>query len=57
MGVSMDETRDMPESLDAEYREMARDEVRESEALEWAEATVADAWPADLRPGEGLCET
>jgi hypothetical protein len=53
----MDETRDMPESLDAEYREIARDEVRESEALEWAEATIADAWPDDLRPGEELCET
>lgn len=28
--------------LDAAYREMALDEARESEALEWAEATVGD---------------
>ena len=28
--------------LDAAYRQMARDEARESEALEWAEATVGD---------------
>ena len=28
--------------LDAAYAEMARDEVRENEALEWADATVGD---------------
>lgn len=28
--------------LDAAYREMARDEAREAEALEWAEALVGD---------------
>jgi hypothetical protein len=28
--------------LDAAYAEMARDEAREAEALEWAEATVGD---------------
>ncbi len=28
--------------LVAAYREMAEDEVREQEALEWAEATVTD---------------
>jgi hypothetical protein len=28
--------------LDVADREMARDEARESEALEWAEATVGD---------------
>jgi hypothetical protein len=28
--------------LDAAYRQMARDESREAEALEWAEATVGD---------------
>ncbi|HSN73838.1 MAG TPA: addiction module antitoxin [Anaerolineae bacterium] len=28
--------------LDAAYREMAMDEAREAEALEWAEATVGD---------------
>ena len=30
------------EELDRAYAEMARDERRESEALEWAEATVGD---------------
>jgi len=30
------------EDLDAAYRDMALDEVREGEALEWAEATVED---------------
>ena len=29
--------------LDAAYREMAQDEAREAEALEWAEGTVGDA--------------
>ena len=28
--------------LEAAYREMAAEEARESEALEWAEATVGD---------------
>ncbi len=28
--------------LEADYREMAADEEREREALEWAEATIAD---------------
>ena len=36
-----------PKVLDADieegYREMARDEAREAEALEWAEATLGDA--------------
>ena len=30
------------QDLDAAYREMARDEASEAEALEWAEATIAD---------------
>ena len=29
-------------SLEAAYREMALDEARETEALEWAEATMGD---------------
>jgi hypothetical protein len=29
-------------SLDAAYREMAQDEAREQEALEWADATCGD---------------
>lgn len=28
--------------LDVAYRQMAREEVREAEAVEWAEATVGD---------------
>jgi hypothetical protein len=28
--------------LDAAYREMARNEEREAEALEWADATIGD---------------
>lgn len=31
------------EDLAAAYRDMAHDEARESEALEWAEATVGNA--------------
>ena len=30
------------EDLERAYRQMARDEAREAEALEWAEATVGD---------------
>ena len=30
------------EDLDAAYRQMAQDEAREAEALQWAEATVGD---------------
>jgi len=30
------------QDLEAAYKQMARDERRESEALEWAEATVGD---------------
>jgi hypothetical protein len=30
------------EDLEAGYRQMAQDEAREAEALEWANATVAD---------------
>lgn len=29
--------------LEAAYREMAADEAREAEALEWSEATIGDA--------------
>jgi predicted CopG family antitoxin len=29
-------------NLEAAYREMAQDEQREAEALEWAEATIGD---------------
>ncbi len=28
--------------LEAAYREMAQDETREAEAVEWAEATIGD---------------
>ena len=33
----------LKKDLEAGYREMARDEAREAEADEWAEATVTDA--------------
>ena len=32
----------MDQDLEAAYRAMAQDEARESEALEWAEATIGD---------------
>lgn len=32
----------MPEDLDEAYRELARDERREAEALEWSEATISE---------------
>ena len=32
----------LPKDLEAAYRQMARDEAREAEALEWAEGTVGD---------------
>jgi hypothetical protein len=38
----MDKLQDMSEELEAAYREMAQDEVQESEALEWTEATLGD---------------
>lgn len=33
----------LPEAMEAAYREMATDTVREREALEWSEATSRDA--------------
>ncbi len=30
----------IPQDLEKAYKEMAQDEKRESEALEWAEATI-----------------
>jgi len=33
----------LPTDLVNSYREMAADELRETEALEWAEATIGDA--------------
>ena len=32
----------LQKDLESGYREMAADEAREAEAIEWAEATVAD---------------
>ena len=37
--------------LDAAYAQMARDEAREAEALEWAEATVGDVADEGRFPG------
>ena len=33
--------------LDAAYSEMAQDEAREREALEWAEALTPDSWKGE----------
>ncbi len=30
------------QGLEAQYKEMAKDEAREAEALEWSEATIGD---------------
>ncbi|PKB83729.1 MAG: addiction module antitoxin [SAR202 cluster bacterium Io17-Chloro-G9] len=38
----------MEQDLEANYREMAKDEEREKEALEWAEAMIGDI---DGQPG------
>jgi len=32
----------LQKDLESRYREMAADEVREAEAIEWAEATITD---------------
>ena len=32
----------LPHELEAAYMEMAQDELREGEALEWADATIGD---------------
>ena len=42
MAEEMDNSHMDHKGLEAAYREMARDEERETEALEWAEATVGD---------------
>ncbi len=39
---SLAETQVTKRKLDMAYRELAREEKREAEALEWAEATVGD---------------
>ena len=31
-----------PQDLEAAYRQMAQDETREAEALDWSEATIGD---------------
>jgi predicted CopG family antitoxin len=33
----------VPQDMEASYRDMAADEVRENEALEWAEGLIADS--------------
>ncbi len=32
----------IPQDLEAAYKQMAQDEIREAEALEWSEATIGD---------------
>ncbi len=36
----------IPSDLSASYREMAEDEIREAEALEWSELTLEDVTDA-----------
>jgi len=36
--------------LDAAYQQMAQEEQREAEALEWAEATIGDAIKGPTKP-------
>lgn len=41
MAEDMNNSQTEQEVLEAAYREMAQDEEREAEALEWTEATLA----------------
>ena len=49
----------MYQELEAAHKQMAQDEEREAEALEWAEATVGDVsdearcWPRSSKRGSG----
>ena len=38
----MNKKKNINENLDSAYRDMAQDEEREAEALEWAEAIIGD---------------
>jgi predicted CopG family antitoxin len=35
----------VPQDLEASYRDMAADQAREQEALEWSEGVIADSSP------------
>ncbi len=52
----MNKQQNINKNLDAAYREMAQDEEREAEALEWAEAMIGDAGElegnSDSQPAE-----
>ncbi len=37
----------VPQDMEAAYRDMAADEDREREALEWAEGVIADGCPPE----------
>jgi hypothetical protein len=37
----------VPQDIEASYRDMAGEEAREQEALEWSEGLIADASPTD----------
>jgi hypothetical protein len=37
----------VPHNIEAAYRDMAADQAREDEALEWSEGLIADSSPAD----------
>jgi predicted CopG family antitoxin len=34
----------VPQDLEAAYRDMAADQAREQEALDWSEGVMADSW-------------
>jgi predicted CopG family antitoxin len=36
----------VPDDIEAAYREMAADQAREQEALEWSEGLIVDSTPA-----------
>jgi predicted CopG family antitoxin len=37
----------VPRDIEASYREMAADQTREQDALEWSEALIADSSPPE----------
>jgi predicted CopG family antitoxin len=38
------------QDIEASYRDMAADQVREKEAMEWSEGLIADASPIEPQP-------
>ncbi len=40
----------LPQDIEAGYRDMAADQVREREALEWSEGVIGDSLPRGSSP-------